>query len=357
LLEFGEDTHINHIFGIDSMSMGDFPALFKEGERTQSITFPKARDYYKNYIVSRPNSALFPHQAKILRETRSPEEFESVSEAALTNGIFFSIQQFEAKGTTYNMEESLPDEYNCESLPVVLACKVKRVDCVIDQTNGIVVLHGRGENSRIMPLDSKGDYRGYVTTDIASEEEITCLVPLILQFDDDYLWEIKDFAASSEVVLELTSLLSKNQEKLLVQEGVAIADGFVPNSLHDKLMNQINDLANNTDADYHPHSNGIVRDLVHPALYSYVNGISPQKTLPPVLNVSFPKRDDAPVEKSDNLSEGMDISSEEETPVKTDYWGRTYEASSRYQWLPTYFNVDCNGTCTIEDYINNLLII
>lgn len=38
-----------------------------------------------------------------------------------------------------------------------------------------------------------------------------------------------------------------------------------------------------------------------------------------------------------------------------DYWGRQYEASSTYQWLPTYFDVDDKGSFSIADYINNLV--
>jgi hypothetical protein len=38
-----------------------------------------------------------------------------------------------------------------------------------------------------------------------------------------------------------------------------------------------------------------------------------------------------------------------------DYWGRKYESSSKYQWLPTYFEIGADGSCTINDYINNLV--
>jgi hypothetical protein len=39
---------------------------------------------------------------------------------------------------------------------------------------------------------------------------------------------------------------------------------------------------------------------------------------------------------------------------KKDFWGRPYETSV-YQWLPTYFALAEDGSCTIEDYINNLV--
>jgi len=45
------------------------------------------------------------------------------------------------------------------------------------------------------------------------------------------------------------------------------------------------------------------------------------------------------------------------TPVNKskDYWGLRYESSSKYQWLPTYFDIGMDGTCIICDYINNLV--
>ena len=35
--------------------------------------------------------------------------------------------------------------------------------------------------------------------------------------------------------------------------------------------------------------------------------------------------------------------------------GRKYEASAKYQWLPTYFDIGLDGSCKICDYINNLV--
>ena len=74
----------------------------------------------------------------------------------------------------------------------------------------------------------------------------------------------------------------KGQERAIAEtsedtiiEGVAITDGMIPFDLRNKLNIQIDALAESQHfPDYHPNSNGIVRDLVHPALYSYVKEIS-----------------------------------------------------------------------------------
>lgn len=54
-----------------------------------------------------------------------------------------------------------------------------------------------------------------------------------------------------------------------------LANGLVPEPFHQNRMQQIDALTDNTEADSHPHSNnGIVRDLVYPALYFYLKGVS-----------------------------------------------------------------------------------
>ena len=79
---------------------------------------------------------------------------------------------------------------------------------------------------------------------------------------------------------------------------------------------------------YHPFSNKKVRDIVHPSLFPYIKGISK-------FNSCYAE------EKSSLYNDD-----------NTDYWNREYE-NSKYQWLPSEFNIDKNGKCKIESYINN----
>jgi hypothetical protein len=123
---------------------------------------------------------------------------------------------------------------------------------------------------------------------------------------------------------------------MLISEGVAIADGIVPSTLHTALMNDIDQLVKIQQVDYHPHSNNVVRDIVHPALYSYVHGVSP-------------------IVSSSGEILASSFGSKEEGSTRKDYWGRKYEDSLKYQWLPTYFDVGSDGICSICDYINNLV--
>jgi hypothetical protein len=146
----------------------------------------------------------------------------------------------------------------------------------------------------------------------------------------------------------LTSIWDLHQRQP-IREGVSICDSAVTEELHTDLMNNIDALAKmqnetlGSEMNYRPHSNNIVRDIVHPGLYPYVTGKSPlrlqlEKTTPPLIS-----------EDSED-----DNSLNNDGSIKKDIWGRKYEIATFYQWLPTYFSIDENGSCTIEDYINNL---
>jgi hypothetical protein len=69
--------------------------------------------------------------------------------------------------------------------------------------------------------------------------------------------------------------------------------------------------------DYHPGTNQVVRDLVHPSLY------------PLILD-----------------PEAVDTTTR-------NYWNRPYE-KSRFQWLPTEVSIDRHGKATFTSPINNL---
>lgn len=127
-----------------------------------------------------------------------------------------------------------------------------------------------------------------------------------------------------------------------IREGVAIVDDVVSPALETQLMNAIQDLAQkqvqDRMVDYHPHSNDIVRDLVHPALYSFISGVSRVEEL-------------SPLEPCDVGAAGQ--GAEGASQEQRDFWGRMYE-DSKYQWLPTTFSINHDGDCAILDYINNL---
>jgi threonine/homoserine/homoserine lactone efflux protein len=54
----------------------------------------------------------------------------------------------------------------------------------------------------------------------------------------------------------------------------------VPESLRAELLREVEKLENVPEKDWHPGSNGLVLDLVHPSLFCFVAGVTPQTTNP-----------------------------------------------------------------------------
>lgn len=84
----------------------------------------------------------------------------------------------------------------------------------------------------------------------------------------------------------------------------------VPEKLRTDFIRQINRFRDSFPADYHPGSNEMVRDIIHPSLYCYVKGVS---------------KTDFPVDPKITLA-----------------------------WIPTDFSFNEEGSVVIDGYINNL---
>lgn len=277
--------------------------------------------------------------------TKSFPEFNSLVDESIEHGMYSSIEDLEQEKSKYESEEYY------SMIGGIVTVEIPRSNVIIVQNGGSyrkVKLRGNSnkddDDEIFYPFHRNGTYKGYVIDENKDSDTITCVIPMCMELDDnrslineeEYFQDYKD--------LFLDSIWSRSQERLLVPEGIALADALVPNALHQNLMNQIDELGEKIEADYHPHSNGIVRDLVHPALYSYVKGKSALKNLNEVPPATFP-----------NISNEENEDEEMTSVTNTDYWGRAYEGSAKYQWLPTYFDVETDGTCKIADYINNLV--
>jgi len=118
-------------------------------------------------------------------------------------------------------------------------------------------------------------------------------------------------------LLKFVESINKYQNKKInnfLKSGVIVKQ--IPSTLTQSLLEQIIIFSNNIKVDYHPNSDNKVRDIIHPSIY-------------PLL---------IKTKKSDKLS---------------DFWSRKYE-ESEFQWLPSEFDIDNNGKCKINSYINNL---
>lgn len=127
-------------------------------------------------------------------------------------------------------------------------------------------------------------------------------------------------------------------------------DSLVPEKLRDALEAELDKIADGPTKDFHPNSNGLVLDLIHPSLYCYVEGASYLK------DPKNPNRLKAP--------EAEDINPKS----KPRYGWRREEKNpwnySPYQWLPAEFYIDdpvesdlgapCEQPTKIQSPINNL---
>eukprot|EP00980_Cylindrotheca_fusiformis_P019376 scaffold6651_cov99-Cylindrotheca_fusiformis.AAC.5 len=323
----------------------------------------KQEDY--SFVNSERQHRTFAEYCKTLTETKSWDTFQSTGKKAVDEGMFVCIEDLEKAKRESLLITLVDGEAGNGCIPVILTVKVPRDHIQVVESGSdhddrfkIALLKTKsprddGEdevfpfvndetknNSALEKEEGEEDFlyptlAGYNVTE--EDGLVTCQVPTA--FPLNYDLEMFLYDEDTESHLPLDALWSKCQERH-VREGVAIADGVVPKDLNDRLMSQIDAFVENQAiVDYHPHSNDIVRDIVHPAIYSYVKGVSPLLKSEEEIR-SLPSAIGTPIEKR---SPGLD------------YWGRPYEASPKYQWLPTYFDIGIDGNCTVCDYINNIV--
>lgn len=137
---------------------------------------------------------------------------------------------------------------------------------------------------------------------------------------------------------------------------VAKSDKLISLELHESLRNAFAKLKADQSAspDWHPSSNDMVQDLVHPSMYPLVYGRSKvlKKELVGVSDAIekwagkgkiVPKDDWAWDEQRDRFRYGVGSGD-----VPPQYWSDTY------QWLPANVAFKEGGAVTFTSYINNL---
>lgn len=343
--------------------------LFGVEHEVQSILFigePKEMKFEGD--LSNENEALllkllpdekqsFPELCENIHSAKDIEEFKQLCRRALRTGRFASVEDCESRRYSFLRKLNLKknDYQEFYSAAVILTVRSPKDAAVVESSSSedgyrYCRFHVKcrwkvdeleDEDHYLIALSScyfedstenKCSFRGYIIDEDDERGTITCRLPMLLALEPEDCGEIINDNGST--LLQIASILREFQEGA-AKEGISVIDRALPDELHASLMYAIDNFASKQETDYHPHSNGIIRDIVHPALYSYVKDISPL-----LLSV-----DDVPPAL---LSLGFDADGK-------DYWGRPYEASSKYQWLPTYFDVALDGTCTICDYINNLV--
>jgi Protein of unknown function (DUF4246) len=136
---------------------------------------------------------------------------------------------------------------------------------------------------------------------------------------------------------------------------VAKSDKLVAPDLHEQLRNAFETLQKDqaTSPDWHPNSNDMVQDLVHPSMYPLVYGRSKVLKTESVgvkeaINIWSGKGD--VIEKDGWLPDhnGRRIRYRVGDGIPDDYWSDTY------QWLPANVAFQDDGSVKFTSYINNL---
>ncbi|KAL3690886.1 hypothetical protein R1sor_004537 [Riccia sorocarpa] len=125
-------------------------------------------------------------------------------------------------------------------------------------------------------------------------------------------------------------------------KGIWFVDNVVPTYLRHLILTRLDAIANAPNKDFHPGTDHMVQDLIHPSLFSYIEGVSPL-----IDATTCPKRKHPTIQAQSNTHSVSSINS----------MGREYdrqEEESKYQWLPSQFYVSPKGSVKIKSYVNNL---
>ena len=195
-------------------------------------------------------------------------------------------------------------------------------------------------------VDAGQLFRGYFSKKRSNDETnstwVDVRVPMKIVMSDEDIWQ-DIYSQPFEPFCPIFSDLWNKYQQRNVSEGVFIVDGIISNEFRNRMIQTIDHFKEQSVVDYHPNSRDIVRDLVHPALYSYVEDVS---------NIVGKPSDVPPYFVPDNDMGNRQV--DQSRVEGKDFWGRDYE-TSKYQWLPTYFDISNDGSCHICDYINNIV--
>uniref|UniRef100_A0A0G4HK74 DUF4246 domain-containing protein n=1 Tax=Chromera velia CCMP2878 TaxID=1169474 RepID=A0A0G4HK74_9ALVE len=147
-------------------------------------------------------------------------------------------------------------------------------------------------------------------------------------------------------------------------DGVFKADNTIPEDLHKALVAQTQRLRESfTEPDFHPDSEDMVLDLVHPALFCFVSGRTKELSKPmPSFDawrwtVGWGKVKEEEEEEEGDVVEGGEAGGEDEDEWEDDLGSFNYPLMAsrpKCRWLPADFDVDAEGKVKAASYINNL---
>ncbi|KAI9343919.1 hypothetical protein DFJ73DRAFT_841046 [Zopfochytrium polystomum] len=150
--------------------------------------------------------------------------------------------------------------------------------------------------------------------------------------------ELRDIAARAMLRYSTPRCKDEAVAWPTASHGVIVSDTAVPESLRRRIADLAEPLvAASLDAGrWHPGSDGLVLDLIHPSDYPLCFGRTLFSATPGAI-----------------VGESVVEAPAKPEPTR---WGSTTEADVSYsfQWLPSEFRVAADGSVTIDSYVNNL---
>lgn len=241
-------------------------------------------EYWKkqedNYISQGSLHSSF-YLCQLLKETNNTQIFNECSMTANQAGLFLLDDVH-----TYTESEELMEGPHLSSAPSFFPTESTYLSIVslslpesqTDEEDGkepkfhvghvldLKLVDELSEDSKIAPrkCDIGRTFRGYV-------HGRQVHVPMIIGIHKDMMYGGM-YCVGQIPIDEIDERYRYSQK---IPHGVSIVNKAIPQSLHDNLMTQINEFADKQEVDYHPHSKNVVRNIIHPALYSYVKNKSP----------------------------------------------------------------------------------
>src|SRR3989338_3437711 len=161
------------------------------------------------------------------------------------------------------------------------------------------------------------------------------------ELENDYTIKMIDYAIDE---LEYYSKLKDKQGYILATpiDGVYQSDDLVDKNTKIKLLGEIGELENKPDEelDWHPDSNLQVLDLIHQSLYCYISD----------LTATTEKEID---QKNNPMTSWIGMGQKRKEIKEINKIDSKFY-STKYQWLPSDFRVNTDGSVSIDSYINNL---
>lgn len=128
-------------------------------------------------------------------------------------------------------------------------------------------------------------------------------------------------------------------------DGVWQSDRMISDELKSQINHAFNRLREEEPVDWHPGSENLVRDIVHPSLYPLV--VNKTKVLE-TSTLSGPKSLLGKIGCGEVIKDIVQPGHEDEDVIDENY------ISKKFQWLPAEVDVDLSGKAIFFSYVNNL---